>query len=256
MISKRLAATITVRRGLAVQSFGYARWLPMGDPAVIAQTLDRWGADEIIVQVIDRAGQGPDTALLSRLNAMGLSTPLIYSGGLRNAADGVQAVKLGADRVCVDSLLRDDPRQVIGLSESLGAQAVIAALPLSLHGDTLHWRDYRRKTDAPLPDSLLDILASGRISEALLIDWANEGVPGQFEAGLVDRFPLPEMPLIAFGGLGEAGQMRDLLANRRVAAVAVGNRLSWREHAIQRLKVELPGLPLRPAGYSGREVPA
>lgn len=55
MLKKRLVGVITVRRGWAVQSFGYRRWLPLGKAEVLAQNLDRWGVDEIFVQAIDRS---------------------------------------------------------------------------------------------------------------------------------------------------------------------------------------------------------
>lgn len=256
MICKRLAAVITVRRGHAVQSFGYARHLPMGDPAVVAQTLDRWGADEILLNCIDRQAVGPDFALVERVSKLGLSTPLIYAGGIRSEAEGVMAVKLGADRIAVDMLLRDSPDQIYALSESLGAQGIVAALPLSLQNNKLKWRDYRQKTDTDLGSALLDTLSSGRISEALLIDWQNEGSPGGFDLRIVDAFPVRDMPVIAFGGAGEPALMRDLMQRPNIAAIAVGNALSWREHAIHTLKEELAGLPVRPPHYAGPEVRA
>jgi cyclase len=51
---KRLVGVITVKDGWAVQSIGYRRHLPMGRPEVVAENLDRWGVDEILLQCIDR----------------------------------------------------------------------------------------------------------------------------------------------------------------------------------------------------------
>jgi cyclase len=251
MIMKRLVGVITVRRGIAVQSFGYARWLPLGDPAVLAANLDRWGADEILVQVIDRGDGGPDLALLDRLSCTGLSTPLIYGGGIRGAEDAVAVVNRGADRVTVDQLLHDAPGAIAEIAAALGAQAVIAALPLAISRAGLSWRDYRSGKDKPLAPAVIDLFAAGQVSEALLADWRHEGVPGGFDEALVGAFPLADVPLILFGGLGEPGQTSRLLAEPRVVAVAVGNMFAWREHAVQELKAALPGARLRPARFAG-----
>lgn len=251
MIQKRLIGAITVRRGLAVQSFGYRRWLPLGDPVVLAWNLDRWGADEILVTVTDRGGAGPDLALLDRLAAAGLSTPLIYGGGIRGPADAVAVVTRGADRVTVDQLLHDAPGEVAGIAAALGAQAVIAALPVAATPEGLAWRDYRDGAERAPGLAMLDLFGAGHVSEALLIDWQHEGVPGAFEAALLPAFPLHDVPLILFGGLGEPEQTARLLAEPRVAAVAVGNMLAWREHAVQTLKAALPGARLRPARFAG-----
>ena len=121
MSRKRLVGVITVKDGWAVQSFGYARQLPLGRPEVLAANLDRWGADEILLQCIDRAAAGPDLELLERVSRQGLSTPLIYAGGVRNAADGIAAVKAGADRICLDALLQDRPAAALAVGEPLGA---------------------------------------------------------------------------------------------------------------------------------------
>ncbi len=251
MLKKRLIGVVTVKDGWAVQSFGYRRYLPLGKPECLIENLDRWGADEILVQVIDRSskGLGPDLDLLERLGALGLKTPLVYAGGIRSANDGIKVVQSGADRIVVDALLREAPFSVSGLSEQLGAQAVIASLPLGWRGSSLEWLDYRSRTVSPISTEVLDLIQSGVVSEALIVDWQHEGMRGGFEQKLVEKFPLKDAPIIAFGGLSEQESMRHLLQSSKVAAIAVGNFLSYREHAIQDFKKVLTGMPLRPAAY-------
>jgi imidazole glycerol-phosphate synthase subunit HisF len=255
MIHKRLVGVITVRQGIAVQSFGYRRHLPIGRPEVLAQNLCRWGVDEILVVCTDRSrhGLGPDLALLERFSRIGLATPLIYQGGIRSVADGVAAVQAGAERIAVDSLLRDDPRTAAALAEPLGAQALIAALPLSLGAEAdapLAWLDHRNGRSTPLPAETTAALRSGAFSELLVVDWLHEGTPGSFDERLIERAARQHLPLIAFGGLGEPAQLRRVLGHDAVVAAAVGNSLSWREHAVQALKTQLLGLPLRPPTYA------
>ena len=259
MLNQRLIGVVTVKDGWAVQSFGYSRWLPMGKPECVVENLDRWGADEILILCLDRSRRrlGPDFATLERLKRLNLATPLIYGGGIRSAEDGVAVVHLGADRVCVDALLRDDLSAVHRLSRQLGAQAVMAALPLSVTNGTLTWRDYRRATDTALDPAVLAALNDGTVSEAVLIDWRHEGSPAAFDPAIVDLFPVHGRQIIAFGGLSEPAQLARLFALPSVTAAGVGNFLSYREHAIQALKAGLPGLPLRPAAYpqSARSCP-
>ncbi len=251
MLRKRLIATIVVRAGWAVQSMGYRRYLPLGRPEVIAENLDRWGADEIIVMSIDRSrdSAGPDFALLDRIAALGLRTPLVLAGGIRSEADAVQAIRCGADRICVDAMLHDDPTGVRAIAERIGAQAVVGALPLSMRDGSLQWLDYRTGAHQAVGPALLALLAEKRIAEALLIDWCNEGKDGSFDMRLVRNFPDKTVPLLAFGGAGSPQKLRELLAHPQVAGAAVGNLLSHREHAIQQLKLQLGGLPVREAAY-------
>ncbi len=238
MLKKRLVGVITVKNGWAVQSFGYRRYLPLGRPECLAENFDRWGADEILVQIIDRSAtySGPDFELVERLGKLGLSTPLIYAGGIRSTSDCVELVKLGADRIVVDSMLHDDLLSVKRISEKLGAQAVVASLPLSWCDKGLLWYDYRSHCSNPIPNEISDTIQKGFISEVLVIDWMHEGLQCGYDQKLVEEFPLRDMPIIAFGGITDADQIRKLLQCSRVEAFAVGNFLSYREHAIQAYK--------------------
>lgn len=251
MLSKRLIGVITVKQGWAVQSIGYRRYRPLGHPAALAENLDRWGVDEIFVQCIDRADRGPDLALLSHLSRQGLATPLVYAGGVRCVDDGVRAVQAGAERVAVDAWLHDSPEQVGELAEPLGAQAIIATLPVGMSPEgRLAWLDYRSRQSRPLSDGVLELLRSGRICEVLLVDWQHEGCPGTFDHRLLEAWPLSSVPLIAFGGLDRPDAMRHALAHPGLSAIAIGNALNHREHAVQQLRAALIDLPVRPPRYA------
>lgn len=254
MLRKRLIGVVTVRRGWAVQSFGYGRWLPLGRPEVLVENLDRWGADEILLQCTDRAGAGPDMDLLKRIGRLGLSTPLLYGGGICSVEQATAVVKAAADRIVIDALLHDAPHTVEIISKHLGAQAVVGALPVHHDGTVLQWFDYRSRRSQPLHGeaaaAVRALFIGGVISEAMLTDWKHEGLPNAFDIRLVREAGLPGVPLIAFGGLSEAVQHSALLANPAVVATACGNFLAYREHAVQTLKRTFTGLPLRSPTYA------
>ena len=255
MLSKRIIGTVVVKDGWAVQSIGYGRYLPLGKPECLVENLDRWGADEIIVLAIDRSrrGSGPDLELLGRLGRLDIATPLVYGGGIRHADDAVAAIHHGADRISIDTVLFERPGEVAGMTARLGAQALVAALPAEPKpgGLGLDSYAYSRREVRPFPTEVLRILSDRLVSEAMVIDWQNEGLPGGYRSALVDQFPVESVPLIAFGGISEPGQVQALLSNRRVAGVAVGNFLSYREHAVQRLKLAVADMPIRPAAFMG-----
>lgn len=254
MLKKRLVGVVTVKDGWAVQSFGYHRYLPLGKPECLVENLDRWGADEILVQVIDRSKNesGPDFQLLETLGKLGLETPLIYSGGVRSVADGMKLIQLGADRIIVDSLLHKDLDIIRDISEKLGAQAVIGSLPLSWKNNEIQLLNYQSKDLVSISDGILELIQSGIISEILISDWEHEGMPGSFDSKLVEKFPLKNISIIAFGGISQSDQMRVLLEYSEIVAVAIGNFLSYHEHSIQKYKEALIGMPIRLASYESK----
>ncbi len=252
MLKKRLIGVIAVRDGLAVQSFGYRRYLPLGRPDILAGNLDRWGCDEILVLGIDRSrrGLGPDIGLLKQLAAMRLSTPLIYGGGIRTVEEAAMVVHHGADRVCVDAALHHDAQPIRDMATLLGAQALIGAFPLSRGDAGLQWLDHRKGVSQAFGSNHLGLFEEGVISEALVIDCLHEGQVAAFDTELVTRFPLRNIPLITFGGISEPAQAAALLSLPQVSAVAVGNSLNYSELSVQRFKQHAPSLLVRPATYA------
>ena len=102
---KRIIGTIIVKEGIAVQAFGFSKYLPLGKPEYLAENLERWEADEIVILEIDRKGKGPNINLLLKIANAVHGTPLIYGGGIATHEDAVQVINNGAERVILNSLL-------------------------------------------------------------------------------------------------------------------------------------------------------
>jgi cyclase len=247
MLRKRLLGAVVVRQGWAVQSFGYRRWLPLGKPEYLVENLDRWGADGIVVMVIDRGDQGPDLELIERLGALGLSTPLTYGGGLATEEHARSAVRAGAERLVLDAVLSENPQAVGAMASAVGVQALVAALPLlqEAGGEVQHLR-HRTGTQGPLAAPIRELITCEQVSEVLVIDATGEGEGQGFNPALLQAVEAyTGLPLLAFGGLALAEQIRPLLSRPQLAGVVVGNALNYREHAIGHLKGELTDQPLR-----------
>ena len=250
MLKKRLIGVVTVKDGWAVQSFGYRRNLPLGKPEVLVQNLDRWAADEILVQCIDRsaAGLGPDLEVLSKISRLGIATPLTYAGGISCREDAVKVVSHGADRIMVDAMLLDSPQSLEAVSRDLGTQAVIAHLPARMADDGLKALDYRDRSERPLAH-WLEKLPLEWISELMVTDWSHDGSAGSFDERVLAVAQHIEKPLLCFGGISEAAQIQRVLAHPKVVAVGIGNFLNYREHAVQSLKQQLGSSTVRAPHY-------
>jgi len=239
MVKKRILGVVTVKDNWVVQSFGYNKYLPVGRPECIIENLDRWGADEILVQVIDRSkdSRGPDFELLRRIGKLSLSTPLIYAGGIQSESDAVEVIKHGADRLVIDYLLRSKPEVITDLASYLGSQAIIASLPVYIIGSDLNLFNYDDRTSEILSSKILDIISDKKIiSEVLLINVKGEGYHNTFSLELVNNFPIDNISFIAFGGMSDPDLINSLLNHKNVSAVAIGNSLNYKEHSIQSIK--------------------
>lgn len=250
MVKKRIIGVITVKDKLAVQSFGYKRYLPLGNPICLAENLDRWGVDEILVQVIDRSSNnlGPDFELLSNLGKSCLSVPVIYGGGIFKKSDAVKVIHSCADRITLDSVLHQQPNVTRDIADTLGSQAIIAALPVSRTSSGISWYHYGDQKEMMFSDELNKLFDERVISEALIIDWVHEGFANKFNHKILYDIPF-SVPYILFGGISDVDQMKNLLSNENISAVAIGNFLNYKEHSIHKIKQSIGGNYLRPAQF-------
>jgi imidazole glycerol-phosphate synthase subunit HisF len=235
-VKKRIIGAIIIHEGQAVQSIGYKRYLPLGRPHTLAENLDRWGADEILILSIDQSKKslGPDLEFLSQV-ANQVNTPLIYGGGIKNVTDALNAIHAGADRIVIDSLFRESIAKVKNIAEVIGSQAVILSVPLALTDGKLYLYDYINRSNIMFSEFENEIASSKFISELLVMDCYNDGKFNSFDAQLLDHLKL-EIPLILYGGISELKQVSSLMQNNNVAAIGIGNFLNYQELSIQKYK--------------------
>lgn len=247
MLKKRIIGTILVKGGLGVQSFGYNRWLPLGKPTVLAENLDRWGADGIAVLCLDRKGIGPDVELIEAIGKLGLTTPFTYGGGLMNEQHARSAVSAGAERLIIDTVLSEDIDAVYKMANAVGIQALVASIPLikTIDNETHHWIHTQNKSEY-LKEPIIKLLREETVSEILLIDAKNEGLGQGYNTELVSYIgSLCNLPILAFGGMANSEHIRSSLQLERITGILLGNCLNYGENRIKKLKDELIDMPLR-----------
>ena len=252
MIKKRIIGSIIIKDEIVVQSFGFSKFLPLGSPKVFVENLDRWGADEIFFNVIDRSNNqlGPHFELIKIIGKSNLSTPIIYSGGIKSVEDAKKIIELGADRIAIDNLLFSNIHVVQDLINFLGAQAIIISLPVTLKKNILLHYNYIKKCAVPFSKDLINLLQDSQVSEVMLVDWQNDGGVNKFNKKIVNSFFDKKTPLILFGGINDHKQINNLFRNTNVSAVSIGNALSYSENAIQKLKKNIEFDLIRPPHFS------
>jgi cyclase len=112
----------------------------------------------------------------------------------------------------------------------------------------LHF-DYIHKSEGPLPPALLAAIDAKTVSEVIVTDWRAEGTETPFSLNLLEHFPTDRPQLIAFGGLCNPGIAARALAHPHCVAVAIGNYLNYREHAVQSYKTAMKNHGVRPPQF-------
>ena len=253
MIKKRLSTTVVIRDELAVQSFGFKSYLPIGKPENVVENLSWWGSDEILIfDIKSKYNQllEPNFSMISKICKRDLSTPITYSGRINHTKHALDVINLGVERIGLGNIFLKDRIQVKKISEAVGSQAVILILNCLYFKNKLFVKDisnnkYILYTD--LEESLKSL--KNFFSEILVIDILNEGSNGNFNLNILDNIKLKKK-MILYGGMFNNKKISKCLNKKLVSSIAIGNQLNFKEHSYQLLKKKLNSNLLRPELYN------
>ena len=240
MLKKRIVGAVIVRKNIAVQSFNYSSYLPLGKPEIIIENLHNWGVDEIVLLVIDRDNKGPDFDLLKKLKNYKISTPLIYGGGIQTEEQAKKVINYGVERIVLDSIIYENINNLEKIYQSLGSQALILSLPLIQENNKINFYNHKKKEFQYKEKNIKEILNKKIFSEIVLINVNGEGSSEGFDKLLFEYMQkITKTPFILFGGISNTKQVIDCLKYENVSAVIIGNSLNYREHSIYHLKKDI-----------------
>ena len=260
MDNRRVIGKILLNGNWAVQSKHFKTHLPLGRPEIIAEFLDHWQVDEILLidRLASREGRTIDPDIVSRVVEV-CRTPLTVGGGIKTVRHAKTLVKNGADRVCINSSAYQDPQVIQSLSDVLGSQAVVA------HGDFIYQGSQpvlfdhinARATDVNIDDFAVNMVANGA-GEIILHSVERDGTKTGYDESLYRNIgEIVGVPLIASGGYGVPSHASDVLATG-VSGIAIGNQLHFNEHSVSVIKTAINDASIRATslGYSADQVDA
>ena len=103
MLKKRIVATLVIKEGIVVQSFGFKNYLPVGKPDIAIEYLNKWGIDEIIYLDISATKNkiGPDYTTIKNASKK-CQVPLTVGGGITNLEQMKELMHCGADKISIN----------------------------------------------------------------------------------------------------------------------------------------------------------
>lgn len=249
MLTRRIIGKILVNRTLAIQSKAFKQYLPLGRPEIIAEALDEWGVDEILL--VDRAARKEnvcvETGLIKSI-VEHCRAPLTACGGISTIDDAINVVKSGADRIAINGALLDDLSIVPKLVDVLGKQAIVGAIDFIQKNGKYYVYDYRTKQ---CPEELIAWccrLECNGVGELFVHSVERDGAGTGYEEHAYQLIKEHvSIPVIASGGYGKPSHVKNILA-AAVEAIAIGNSLNYIEHSVSTIKSALNRADLRKAG--------
>jgi len=264
MRNVRLVARLDVKQSHLIKGVHLEGWRKVGDPAVYAGKYYAAGADELLYMdvVASLYGRNNLTDIVSR-TARDVFLPICVGGGIRSVEDADRLLRAGADKVAVNTAAVARPGLLTELAARFGSQAVVLSVEAKRTPDG-GWEaltdNGREHTGRDAIEWVGDAAALGA-GEILVTSVDRDGTAKGMDLDLLQAVTAATpLPIIASGGIGEAGHAVAALRSGELDAVASARALHYGEVVIGDLRATLVSdgwpmprrtMPVAPAAGAG-----
>lgn len=212
-------------RFVKTQRFGDPVYV--GDPVNVLSIFNEFEVDEMIILDIRAAARKAPIQFeyLGRL-ASEAFVPLAYGGGVSTVSDAEELVRLGFEKVIINTLLVEDLDEVGRMVEVLGSQAVVASVDTRSHGTDYRVFTHSGEVDSGMGlDDWLSRARSAGVGEVIVTSIDREGTRVGLDLHLTKRVvEALDVPVIAHGGAGTRDHLSDAILVAGAEAVAAGSQ--------------------------------
>jgi imidazole glycerol-phosphate synthase subunit HisF len=249
---------LDVDAGRVVKGVRFQDLRDAGDPVELAGRYDAEGADEIVFYDITASSDGRDTMVdVVARTAEQVFIPLMVGGGVRTLEDARRLLRVGADKVGINTAAVSQPELITELSHEFGAQCVIVGMDVRrVDGQyRVYTHGGRRPTelDAIVWAAECERLGAGEIVlNSMDRDGTREGFDLELTAAVAD---VCRIPIVASGGVGTLDHLVEGATTGRADAVLAASIFHFGEATVGEAKARLAaaGVPVRPV--PGQRVP-
>lgn len=249
-LAKRVIPCLDVRDGIVVKGVCFKDLAEVGDPSTLAVRYQEQGADEIVFLDVKASVAGAETLRCAvRKTAEQLFVPLTVGGGIRTFEDVRTLLRVGADKVSINTAAVADPSLISRCSKAFGSQCVVIAVDAKRTGDS--WEVYTHSGTRPSGrdaiDWAMEICELGA-GEILLTSMDCDGVKGGYDLALTRRISREvSVPVIASGGCGNIDHIVEVLSVGEADAALAASIFHFGQHTVRDVKdvLEERGIPVR-----------
>lgn len=249
-LAKRIIPCLDVRDGVVVKGICFKGLAEVGDPPTLAVKYQEQGADEIVFLDVKASLAGAETLRAAvQKTAEQLFVPLTVGGGIRTFEDVRQMLRVGADKISINTAAVADPSLISRCAGAFGSQCVVVAVDAKRTGDS--WEVYTHSGTRPSGRDAVDWtrevceLGAGEI---LLTSMDCDGMKNGYDLELTRRIVREvSVPVIASGGCGSIEHVIEVLSTGEADAALAASIFHYGQHTVRDVKEALVerGIPVR-----------
>lgn len=239
----RIIARLDIKGDRLIKGVNLDGVRPIGDPRESAHLYYRQGCDELLLMdaVASLYGRNHLSGII-RWIAENVFVPITVGGGLRSLVDVNDVLRVGADKVAINTAAVANPELISEVAMTFGAQCMVLQIDAKRResGKWEVWVDGGREPTG------LDVLEWAQrgvelgAGEIVLTSIDHEGTRRGYEIDLCQAVTQAvPVPVIASGGMGAMEHLIEIIRVGGADAFAIADFLHVRETPVNRIKNEL-----------------
>ena len=242
MIKSRLIPCIITRNELVIQSFGFNKYLPIGNVKTAVEFFVNWDVDEIFIIDISASAEGraPNVALVEWA-ARECYVPMSVGGGIKTIDHIRELLRAGADKVSLNSIVRKDLGFISKAADIFGDQCITVSVDVKKVGSDYRVYDYLSRDVLPIAlEEHLQAIQGAGAGEILVNSVDRDGSREGYDIALLSAVSTPlQIPVIALGGVGRFEHLSAAISQGGCQAVAAANIFQHMEHSTIAAKAQM-----------------
>ncbi len=205
MRAVRVIPCLDVDAGRVVKGVNFQNLRDAGDPVELAARYDREGADELVFYDITASSDERRIMVdVVARTAEQVFIPLTVGGGVRTLADARHLLRVGADKVSVNSAAVGRPQLIDEIADIFGSQCVVLGMDVRRTGRGFEVHTHGGRTPTGVDAIEWAIEAERRGAGEIVLnsmdrDGTREGFDLELTRAVVDTVGIP---VVASGGVG------------------------------------------------------
>jgi cyclase len=251
MLTKRIIPCLDVQKGRVVKGIRFQEIRDAGDPVDAAKFYNDAGADELMFLDIDASHEGRATMLeVTARTAEQVFIPFSVGGGISSLEQIRDLLRLGADKVSINSSALRNPDLITDAALHFGSQCIVVAIDAKGWGNG-RWQVYLNGGRVPTGKDALEwaLEAESRgAGEILLTSMDTDGVGQGYDLAITRQIAdAVSIPVIASGGAGSLPHFSEAVTEGHAAALLAATLFHFRQLEIRQVKEYLQGqgIPVR-----------
>ena len=211
MLAKRVIPCLDVKEGRVVKGVNFVNLRDAGDPVELAARYDAMGADELVFLDITASHERRDVIVeVAARVAEQVFIPFTVGGGIRSVEDFRKILRVGADKIAVNTAAIQRPELISEAAEQFGRQCVVVAMDPRKIGNypdgSPHWEIFSHGGRTATGIDALEWAARAEelgAGEILLTSMDRDGTQIGYDLELTNAVAKRVgIPVIASGGAG------------------------------------------------------